>query len=556
MSDFQQKFENIKASRRAAVLSILEQKVSNEDGLQRIVRQICAKYKVDCLEVKKSHLVSTYREMSAGNQISKSEIFERLLTKRRIRTMSGVSVISVMTKPMGCPGNCVYCPSPARMPKSYLENQPAAMRGVMNDFDPYEQVRSRLIMLDKMGHDISKNEMIVLGGTFSAHPVKYQELFIKRCFDAFNNYKLSNNIVGAGLKPARTESIRPDVANIPNSLSEAKKINETADCRLIGLTIETRPDYITPTEAKWLRYLGVTRVELGVQSVFDDVLNLVKRGHNVEKVKEATAILRQAGFKIVYHIMPGLPGTSIERDKQMFRLLFSDPGFYPDHLKIYPTVVLENSELFNVWQKGEYKPYQEDDLIKLFGQIKPNIPPWVRIVRLMRDIPNNSIVDGVKTSNLRQKLHDSGVNCNCIRCREPKGESIADLKLIRRSYHVRGGQEIFLSYESIDDKKILALLRLFIPQGENELMKTISEIDKAALVRELHTYGQVVGINKSSEGVSQHQGWGKKLMQIAEEEVREAGYKKMAVIAGVGVRQYYQKLGYKLVGEYMVKSLV
>lgn len=529
---------NLMAARQDCVEKLIAQTVKDEDGMMKIVRQICAEYRIDCIDLKKSQLIDTYGKMVEEQRIKSSAEFENLVRKRRIRTASGVSVISVMTKPLSCPGQCTYCPSQQNMPKSYLDNQPAAMRGVMFDFDPYEQVRARLEMLERMGHDISKNEVIILGGTFSAHPVKYQELFIKRIFDAFNLYNNENG-------------------RVADNLEETKKMNETAICRMIGLTIETRPDYATYEECRWLRYLGVTRVELGVQSIYDDVLKKVKRGHDVAQTKLATKVLRQAGFKIVYHMMPGLPGTSQDRDVEMFRRLFHDSGFYPDHLKIYPTVVLENSELFNDWRAGKFQPYTESEVIEVLSRIKAEIPEWVRIVRVMRDIPEDSVIAGVKSSNLRQLIQLRGVKCGCIRCREPKQsvDKRQDTKIKSCVYDVDGGREVFISIVAEDENTIFGLVRLFLPKDFNEVGKSLPELLSCAIVRELHTYGQVTGVGKS-DGKTQHKGYGKQLMAEAENKAQIKGFKKIAVIAGVGVRQYYAKIGYRLEGEYMVKDLI
>lgn len=553
MSSLDDKQQNIQKAREECVFLLSEKMVENEDKMMRIVREVCAKYGVGCIDLKKSSLIETYNKLLLEKRVERDWLLEKVLRKRKIRTESGVSVISVMTKPLSCPGNCVYCPTQQNMPKSYLDNQPAAMRGVMFDFDPYDQVASRLDMLRKMGHDVSKNEVIILGGTFGAHPRKYQEWFVRRIFDAFNIFESKLQVE----TQIETQNIASLHGNVASDLQEAKKINETAVCRCIGLTIETRPDYVNYEEMAWLRYLGATRVELGVQSVFDDVLKLVRRGHDIEKTKEATKILRQAGFKIVYHMMPGLPGSSADRDIEMFGLLFSDEGFFPDHLKVYPTVVLEDSELYKWWKDGKYRPYQKNELISVLLEIKKNIPEWVRIVRLMRDIPQDSVIDGIKDSNLRQLLEKEGVVCKCIRCREPKSQIIGDVELVKREYLVRGGKEIFLSYENSEKSKILALLRLFIPDEiESELLKHLPELEGCAMVRELHTYGKVVGVGKDMEKESQHRGLGKKLMIEAEKIALSGGYKKMAVIAGVGVRQYYENIGYNLEGEYMIKDLV
>ena len=536
MTDSKKNNEIKKALLEKCVIEIAEGRINNENEMMKIVRRYCSLYSLTCLDAKKSNLMLAYDNLINQGKIKKNSSIIKLLTKRRVRTQSGVSVVSVMTKPMSCPGKCIYCPSQKNMPKSYLDNQPAAMRGVMFDFDPFEQVYARLDMLQRMGHDISKNEVIVLGGTFSAHPVRYQELFIKRIFDAFNIFN--------------------DKRKISENLVEAKMINESAKCRIIGLTVETRPDYITPKETKWLRYLGVTRVELGVQSVDDVILNLTKRGHNSEKTKKATYLIRMAGFKIVYHMMPGLPGSDMEKDKNVFRQLFSDQGYFPDHLKIYPTVVLKDSELFEWWKNGKYFPYDNEEVVELLSEIKKEIPPWVRIVRVMRDIPKESVVAGAKNSNIRQIIAEKGIYCSCIRCREPRGQFIKKVKKIVRNYDVLGGKEYFISYESEDESIILALLRLFVPKKkENPVWNEIPEIANSAMVRELHTYGRVVGIGEK-DNASQHRGLGKKLMTEAELIAKDNNFNKVVVIAGVGVRQYYQKLGYKLEGEYMAKYLV
>jgi len=276
--------------------------------------------------------------------------------------------------------------------------------------------------------------------------------------------------------------------------------------------------------------------------------------HEANQTEKAIILLRHAGFKIVYHIMPGLPGSSIEKDIEMFEILFSDKGFCPDHLKIYPTVVLENSEMYEWWKEGKFVPFDEDDVIKVLLESKKRVPEWVRIVRVMRDIPEDSIVDGVKSSNLRQLLHNKGAECRCIRCREPKGNKITNYELLITNYEINGGKEVFLNMESEDKKYILALARLFLPE-EDGLGELIPEIKDCAIIRELHTYGVVAGVDEKGNK-TQHRGMGKKLMLESEKIAKENGYKKMAVISGVGVREYYKKIGYRLEGEYMVKDLV
>ena len=477
------------------------------------------------------NLLQAYHKLIVANKTKKSPILEQLLKTRKIRTLSGIAAITVITKPYGCPGKCLYCPTEKDMPKSYLANEPACMRAVLTEFDPYRQVDARLKSLKMTGHVTEKIELIVLGGTWSAYPKNYQNWFIKRCFDACND-------------------------NMSKSLKSTQKRNETAKNRVIGLTLETWPDFITPKEIKHLRELGCTRVELGVQNIFDDVLQKNKRGHNTNAVIEATKLLKDAGFKITYHMMPNLPGSTPQKDEKMFRELFTNPGFQPDQLKIYPCAVLKNASLYKLWKQGKYKPYTEKQLIDLLVKIKEKIPPYVRIVRMIRDIPAQSIVAGNKVSNLREviarKMKSENKKCRCIRCREIKNQElrIKNQELIRREYNASGGKEIFLSFEDTKNDKILAFLRLRLP---NSWM--LSEIKNCAIIRELHTYGQTLALSQKTKNAQQHKSLGKRLMEEAEKITKtETEYKKIAVIAGIGVREYYKKLGYKPKGTYMVKS--
>lgn len=453
-----------------------------------------------------------------------------------------MAVITVITKPYPCPGECLYCPAEPDMPKSYLPNEPACMRAVLTKFDPYQQVEVRLKSLTLTGHPTDKIELIVLGGTWSAYPKNYQTWFIKRCFDACNR-------------------------KVTKSLKEAQKINEIAKHRIIGLTLETRPDYVTPEEIKRMRWLGCTRIELGAQSIYDDVLKYNKRNHNIATTIKATRFLKDAGLKVTYHMMLNLPKSNPKRDEEMFKELFSNPNFQPDQLKIYPCVVLKTSPLYKIWKQGKYKPYSEKQLTNLLIKIKEKIPPYVRIVRIIRDIPSQSITAGNKTSNLRQIIKDKAGNiCKCIRCREVKDWrlKIGNWKLVRRDYDASGGKEIFLSFEDAKNNKLLAFLRLRITQNW-----TLPILKNSALIRELHTYGRVAGLNKThcsspnTQNLIQHKGLGKKLMKEAEKIVRTEFGKKtcaeprqsIAVIAGIGVREYYRKLGYELKEEYMIKKL-
>ena len=371
-------------------------------------------------------------------------------------------------------------------------------------------------------------ELIGLGGTWSTYPKKYQTWFIKRCFDACNN----------------TSS---------QSLKEAKKLNEKADNRIIGLTLETRPDYIDAKELKRMRWLGCTRVELGVQSIYDDILKYNRRDHDIKATIQATKFLKNAGFKATYHIMLNLPKSNPAKDLEMFTRLFSSADFQPDQLKIYPCAVLKTAPLYKIWQKGGYVPYSDKQLTNLLIKIKKKIPPYVRIIRVIRDIPSQSIVAGSKVSNLRQIIsNQTGKICQCIRCREPQALIAKKLKLFRQDYQSADGREVFLSFEDPQRKNLYAFLRLRITDSW-----TLPVLKDAALIRELHTYGKVIELNKKSAKASQHRGLGKKLMKEAERITqKEFKLSKIAVISGVGVREYYRQLGYQLKDEYMFKYLL
>ena len=484
-----------------------------------------------------------YEKMVANGEILRSLELEKKLFSKGVRTQSGVAVVAVLTKNYPCPGKCIYCPTEKDMPKSYLSNEPAVMRAIAAKFQPYRQVQNRLRALELNGHNVEKIELIVMGGTFSYLPKKYQQKFITECFRACNDY---NNIIR---RDARSR--------VSTTLAQEQKKNENAHCRIIGLTLETRPDYIDAEEILNFRNLGCTRVELGVQSIFDEVLKKNKRGHNARRTIEATRLLKEAGFKINYHIMPGLPGSDSKKDYQMFKALFSNPDFQPDMLKIYPTVVIKNTKLYLMWKKGEYVALSDAEFEKFIIRVKKNlIPSYVRIARLVRDVPGTSIEAGPNVSNLRQLIEKKSM-CQCIRCREVKDEYTFEEKIVldRIDYDASGGKEIFLQFVSSNKQKLFALLRLRIPSEKNSL-HTILALRNAALIREVHTYGKLTSINTKDKKSPQHIGLGKKLLLEAEKIARvEFGLKKIAVISGVGVRGYYRKAGYRLKDSYMVKYI-
>lgn len=516
------------------VKSLIKARVNSRANLLNLKRQLSNRQKI--APPLNSDLFRIYRQLLKKKAIKPNPALETFFRKREIRTLSGVAPITVLTKPYPCPGHCIYCPDEPGMPKSYLSNEPAAARAKGTKFDPFKQVKVRLKALANNGHSTDKVELIVLGGSWTAYPKNYQTWFIKKCFDALNG------------KSAKT-------------LAAAQKLNETAKHRCVGLTLETRPDLIDTEEIKRMRKLGCTRLELGVQSIYDPILKLNKRGQTVKQTIEATKLLKQSGFKVMYHLMPNLPGSSPALDLKMFKRLFSDSDFQPDLLKIYPCIVTKNSVLCRWYRQKKFRPYSDKQLKDLLIKIKKTVPSYIRITRLIRDIPAESIVAGNKITNLRQIIANDFKGCKCIRCREAghqkssgfsaKGGKVKSLKLFTKKYQASEGTEYFLSYESKNRKILYAFLRLRINDNANE--NFIDELKGAAIIRELHTYGELAPLGQA--GKVQHLGLGKKLIFEAEKIARKNKLKRIAVISGIGVRQYYQKLSYKLEGTYLVKIL-
>ncbi len=505
-------------------------------------------------------LLARYRaEVGEGRRPAEPRL-ERLLTLNRIRSESGIATITVLTKPYACPGRCVYCPTEARAPKSYLANEPAMMRAIRNGYDPYRQVAVRLDTLAQTGHPTDKLELIIKGGTWSFYPDPYQRWFIQRCLEAANTFAQGSRLKAQGT-PTRqpgASSLEPPAFSLePRALLEAQQRNEISAHRIIGVTIETRPDYIDLDEVRRLRELGVTRVELGVQTLEEAVLARVVRDHGAAEVRQATALLKNAGFKVAYHLMPNLPGATPESDLAHARLVFEDPAYRPDAIKLYPCVVLESAELSRWWREGRYAPYDDEALIELLLAIKQAVPPYVRIERVIRDIPSTSITAGCRVTNLRQelarRLRERGLRCACIRCRQVRAETASAFALTRRAYEASGGTEVFLSFEEAEASRLACLLRLRLPAAGEPILP---ELRDAALVRELHAYGPHVPLAERRDGAAQHQGFGRRLLAEAERIAREEfGRPRIAVIAGVGVREYYRRLGYERTGTYMVKRL-
>lgn len=492
----------------------------------------------------KSMLVSIYNELvGAGEMTADTHLLDRIRMKP-MRTLSGVTTVTVLTKPYPCPGKCIFCPTDVRMPKSYLPDEPGAMRGLEHQFDPYAQVRSRIEQLRSVGHPTDKIELLILGGTWSSYRRDYQEWFIKRCFDAMNEI-------------ASTASSVDESILAIGELESAQALNETTHHRNVGLVIETRPDEITPDEIRWLRHLGVTKVQMGAQSLDDHILEVNKRGHDVECTRNATALLRAAGFKIVLHWMPNLLGATPESDREDFARLWTD--FCPDEIKIYPNQLLANAELYEYWQRGEFHPYTTEQLIDLIADIKPTIPRYCRVNRVIRDIPSTNVVEGNRRTSLRQDIHDEmkrrGTHCECVRCREVRGKAVHPdlLKLDDTVYQAAAAEEHFLSYVTPDDK-LAGFVRLSLP-GNDSPQTEISDLAGAALIREVHVYGQSLPVGAEKKGAAQHVGLGTRLLEEAETVARAKGFRRMAVISAVGTRGYYLERGFERGELYLVKAL-
>ena len=513
------------------------------------------------------------------------ERFRDLLKRKPTRTISGVAVVAMMTKPFPCPhGRCIYCPGGPSVgsPQSYTGKEPSALRAVQSAYHPYIIMMRRLKQLTDIGHDVDKVEVIIQGGTFPAVDLDYQEWFVKCAFKAMNDFPHFRGIENLEEKLVRLivkkdESVFEEDPKFKEAwlkthrkpyyyLEDEQRKNERAKVRMVGLTIETRPDWAFERQIDRMLKLGTTRVELGVQTVFNFIHERTKRGHGVEEIIKATQLLRDAGLKINYHIMPGLPGSNFERDLYTFRIIFEDSRFRPDMLKIYPTLVTADAPLYAWYKAGKYRPYTTEEAVELLVEAYKYFPKWVRVMRIQRDIPAKLIVAGVKHSNLGQlvfnELVKRGIRPREIRFREVGHQmekfgiepEIEHIKLLRKDYEAAGGREIFLSFEDTKNDILIGFLRLRIP-SEKAHRKEIN-CCPSAIVRELHVYGPLVPIGGKPKYEWQHRGYGRELLGEAERIAREEfDAKKMLVISGVGVRNYYRKFGYRKNGPYVAKRL-
>jgi elongator complex protein 3 len=491
------------------------------------------------------------------------EELEAVLRRKPVRTASGVSPVAIMTSPERCPhGKCLYCPggpdSEFSSAQSYTGHEPAAARGAQNDYDPYGQVTLRLHQLREIGHPVDKAELILMGGTMTARSHDYQAWFVKRALAAMNDYD-----PGCEPAPAEGESFAQDPDEYEfRYLEDVIARNETAAVRNVATTFETKPDWCDPEQIDRMLDLGGTKVEVGVQTTFERINREMHRGHGTQASIDANRRLRDAGFKVGFHMMPGQPGTTKEMVLEDFRRLFADPAWRPDYLKIYPTLVVEGTATYDQWHAGEFEPLGNEAAAELVAEIKSMIPRYTRLQRVQRDIPADFIEGGVWKSNLRQlarqRMDDHGYTCDCIRCREvghADGEPETVTMAVER-YEVAGGTEHFISAEDRDRDLLVGFCRLRFP---NDPVRR--ELQDAAVVRELHVYGSEVGVgdgagDTAGDGAHQHQGWGRRLLGEAERLAREAGFDRLAVLSGIGVRQYYrEKLGYHQDGPYVATRL-
>ncbi len=481
--------------------------------------------------------VPTNPQILAAAEQKDLPLLEPLLRKKPVRTISGIAVVAVMARPYPCPGACIYCPQGEGFPKSYTGREPAAMRAKRSNFEPYLQVEGRLNQLKQIGHAVDKAELIIMGGTFNAQPREYQEWFVTRCLEAMNDF----GCVQGGSQ----------------HLQDAQNRNEEAQVRNVGITLETRPDYCKEGHVDEMLRLGVTRVELGVQSIVEGVYEKVGRGHTTEDVADATRIARDAGLKVGYHMMPGL-FTSYEEDLGQFRELFGNPNYKPDFLKIYPTLVIKGTMLYELWKRGEYAPYSDSEALELLIEIKRLLPKWTRVMRIQRDIPSYLIEAGVKKGDIGARVYTRVRNCRCIRCREAGHKHRAGIsvdwelvKILTEAYEASGGTEHFISIEDPLSDVLIAYLRLRFPSAKSHR----GEANNSALVRELRVLGRALGLGVRDAQEKQHRGLGRTLLARAEETAAAAGYKQLLITSAIGTREYYRKLGYRRLGPYMRKSL-
>jgi len=534
----------------------------------------------------KSEIIQGFRAFSEEFSWNEAHFFDRLRMKP-IRTASGVAPVTVLTKPYPCPGQCIFCPNDVRMPKSYLSMEPGAQRATQNAFDPYAQTMSRLKAFHFNGHRLNKIELIILGGTWSSYPRSYQIWFVKRCFDAMNDFtgkeafgrpdveldmdfldlddtfhgdkieKSYNKIVSGYLKEKLDGKLFHQIENASyESLEAAHQKNIMSKHRCVGLVVETRPDEISEAELVHIRKLGGTKIQIGIQSLNDKILQLNKRGHTVKRTRKAIALIREAGFKIHAHWMPNLYGATVNSDIEEFEHMFGDQDFRPDELKVYPCSLIESAELMTKYREGSWLPYTFEDLVDIMENVLPQVPEYCRVTRVIRDIPSHDIVVGNKLSNFRElatkRLKAQENSLRDIRSREIRTDKVHadDLTCDEIVYETSIGEEHFLQFVTTENR-IVGFLRLSLPKKPVFL----EEISNHAMIRELHVYGPVVQFGSTGDNKPQHVGLGTKLIERSVEIARDAGFKKLSVISAIGTKGYYSKQGFEDGPLYMHRSL-
>ncbi|WP_295592088.1 tRNA uridine(34) 5-carboxymethylaminomethyl modification radical SAM/GNAT enzyme Elp3 [uncultured Methanobrevibacter sp.] len=546
---------------RIIINDIIEGKISTRRDLEVKKRQLCR-------DLKLSRFMSNADILEYATDEEK-ELVSDTLKKKPTRTKSGVAIVAVMCHPHKCPhGRCLYCPESDIAPPSYTGEEPAALRGRMFEYHPYVQCFNRLVQLKKIGHPIDKVELIIMGGTFPSRDLCYQEWFVSQCLKAMTDFGLIlENNAEFEINKSLIRDFEKDVVKTypPNDyvlIEDIQLVNENSKVRCVGMTFETRPDYCKKDHINRMLNFGVTRVELGVQTLSDELYTKVKRGHTIADVIESNQLLRDSAIKVAMHMMPGL-FVSQKEDLKMFKQLFSDENFKPDMLKIYPCLVTKGSELYDMWQEGTYSPYTDEEAVDLIFEIKKILPKWVRTMRIQRDIPSTLIEAGVQKSNLGElvynKLDEQNINCQCIRCREighkktNENYTLDDFKLFSESYTACGGEETFISIEDKNEESIAGFLRFRLP-SENIFRPEITE--KTALIRELHVYGNMIQIGNKNSSIGQHTGFGERLLKEAENLAINNNKDEIAIISGIGSRNYYRKFGYERKGPYMAKKLI
>lgn len=542
--------------------------INTKEDFHKLKNEVYKEFK-NATWVSDIDLLAKYKELVKKWELTEEVRILKLLRKRAIRSLSWVSVVSILTKPWECPGTCIYCPSFKNLPKSYIPNEPAVMRAELNFFDPIKQIHNRLRSLDITGHNIDKCDVRIIGGTWSIYPEEYRENYIKDVFDAHSSYEeLKENIISTETSWEKFASfkIKKDFQiKKSTNLEEAKFRNEKADSRVIWIAIETRPDFVNVNEVKLLRKYWVTRVELWYQTTIDEINILNKRWHTNKESINATKILKDAWIKVVAHIMPNLLWSNIESDLKSLKEVFENENFRPDEIKIYPMVVTENSELTQIWKEWKFKPYSNEELVELMVNMQSIIPEYVRLNRMYRDIPSSEILAWSHLANLRQivdeQMKTRGLSRKDISSREikSKNNNIKNAIIDIEKYRASGWIEYYLQFIDPQDRTLFSHLRLRIPsQIFSSEKHFIEELENAAIIREVHTYWDQLKIWEKWDWVWQHIWFWKKLIAKAEEIVKNnyPQINKIAVISWIGARNYYEKNWYKLEWEYMVKYIM